>query len=85
MPETGIEEAVRREELIPISKISPTSREKDLAALEVIKLHQLVITENQEENLVKKIEPSDALDEGVIDDAVPCLITTDNDTIENKS
>ena len=81
----GIEEAVRQNELIPIRKISPTSKEKDLAALEVIKLHQLVITENQDENLVKKIEPSDALDEGVIDDAVACLIATDNDTIENES
>ena len=56
-----------------------------MAALEVIKLHQLVITENQEEKLVKKIEPSDALDEGVIDDAVACLIATDNDIIENES
>ena len=40
----GIEEAVRRKELIPIDNISPSPEEKDLAALEVIKLHQLVIT-----------------------------------------
>ena len=75
---------MKQNELIPIGKISPTAKEKDLAALEVIKLHQLVITENQEENLVKTIEPSDALDEGEIDDAVACLIATDNDTIENE-
>ena len=81
----GIEEAVRQNELIPIGKISPTTTEKDLAALEVIKVHQLVITENQEENLVKTIEPSDALDEGEIDDAVACLIAADNETIENES
>ena len=35
----GIEEAVKRKELVPIDKISPTATEKDLAALEVIKLH----------------------------------------------
>ena len=64
----GIEEAVRQNKLIPISKISPTTKETDLAALEVVKLHQLVITENQEENLIKTIEPSDALDEESIDD-----------------
>ena len=57
----GIEEAVKQNELIPISKISPTTKEKDLAALEIVKLHQLVITENQEERLIKTIEPSDAL------------------------
>ena len=81
----GIEEAVKRKELVPISKISPTAIEKDLAALEVIKLHQLVITQNQEEDLKKPIEPSDALDEGSIDDAVACLIATDNETVENES
>ena len=53
--------------------------------MEVVKLHQLVITENLHENLVKTIEPSDALDEGEIDDALACLIATDNDTIENES
>ena len=81
----GIEEAVKQNELIPISKISPTTKEKDLAALEIVKLHQLVITENQEENLIKPIEPSDALDEGSIDDAVACLIATNNETVENES
>ena len=81
----GIEEAVKKNDLILISKISPTTKEKDLAALEIVKLHQLVITENQEENLIKPIGPSDALDEGSIDDAVVCLIATDNETVENES
>ena len=81
----GVKEAVRRNELIPIEKISPTSEEKDSAALEVVKLHQLVITENQNENLTKAVEPADALDEEEIDDAVACLITMNNDTIENES
>ena len=79
----GIEEAVKQNELIPISKISPTAMEKDLAALEVIKLHQLVITQNRHENLMKPIEPSDALDEESINDAVACLIATNDETVEN--
>ena len=56
-----------------------------MASLEVIKLHQLVITQNQEENLKKTIEPSDALDEESIDDAVACLIATNDETVENES
>ena len=83
MPKARIEEAVRRNELIPIEKISSTSEEKDSAALEVVKLHQLVITDHQDENLTKAVEPAEALDEEEIDDAVACLITTDSDTIEN--
>ena len=81
----GIQEAVRRKELIPVDKISPTSEEKDSAALEVVKLHQLVITDQREENLTRPIEPEDALDEEEIEDAIACLITTNNDTIEDES
>ena len=68
-----------------MDKISPTASEKDLAALEVIKLHQLVITQDQEENLKKTIEPSDALDEESIEDAVACLIATTDETVEDES
>ena len=81
----GIEEAVRRKELIPIDNISPSPEEKDLAALEVIKLHQLVITQDRKENLKKKVTPADALDEESIEEAVACLITTTDETIENES
>ena len=48
----GIQEAVRRNDLIPVDRISPTSKERDSAALEVVKLHQLVITDQHEENLL---------------------------------
>ena len=72
----GIEEAVKSNKLVPISKISPTPLEKDMAALEIVKLHQLVIKENQEENLLKNVEASDALDDESIDDAIACLIAT---------
>ena len=71
--------------MIPIDKISPTASERDLAALEVIKLHQLVITQDQEENLKKTIKPSDALNEESIEDAVSCLIATTDETVENES
>ena len=64
----GIEKAVQSRKLIPIDKISPTQIEKDMAALEVVKLHQLVITENRDENLVKNIEASEALDEESTED-----------------
>ena len=81
----GIEEAVRRKELIPIGNISPSPEERNLAALEVIKLHQLVITQDRKENLKKKVTPADALDEESIEEAVACLITTTDETIENES
>ena len=42
----GIEAAVSSNRLVPIDKISPSQVEKDMAALEVVKLHQLVIAEN---------------------------------------
>ena len=56
----GIETAVQSKKLIPIDKISPSQVEKDMAALEVVKLHQLVITVNRSENLVKNIKASEA-------------------------
>ena len=68
-----------------MDRISPTSEERDSAALEVVKLHQLVITDQHEENLTKPIEPEDALEEEELEDAVACLITTNNDTIEDES
>ena len=81
----GINTAVSSNRLVPIDKINPTSLEKDLAALEVVKLHQLVITENRDENLKKEIKAADALDEESIDDAVACLITTSDKNIEQES
>ena len=81
----GIEEAVRRKELIPIDNISPSTEEKDSAALEVIKLHQLVITQDRKEKLKRKVTPADALNEESIEEAVACLFATTDETIENES
>ena len=83
--EHGIEEAVRRKDLIPIDSISPSQKEKDLAALEVIKLHKLVLTQNRKEKLRKPVSPAEALDEESMEDAVAYLIATNNETIENES
>ena len=81
----GIEAAVSANRLVPIDKISPTQIEKNMAALEVVKLHQLVITENRDENFKKELKAGDALDEDSIDDALACLITTTDETIEEES
>ena len=48
--EKGIQAAVASKRLIPLDNISLTAEEKALAALEILKLHQLVITENKDEN-----------------------------------
>ena len=58
--ESGIEEAVRKKQLIPIDSICPTQQEKESAALEMIKLHQLVLTKNRGERLKKSIGPTEA-------------------------
>ena len=56
----GIEEAVRRKDLIPIHSISPSQEEKDSATLEIIKLHQLVLTQDRKEKLRKPVTPAEA-------------------------
>ena len=48
----GIKAAVTSKRLIPIDKISPSQVEKDMAAQEVVKLHQLVNSENNNEKSV---------------------------------
>ena len=56
-----------------------------MAALEVVKLHQLVITENKNENFLKNLNSLEALDEETIEDTVTCLLVSDNDTVEKES
>ena len=46
-----IEAAVASKKLIPLNKITLNAEEKALAALEVVKLHQLVITRDETENI----------------------------------
>ena len=63
----GITAAVASKRLIPLDKISLSKDEKDLAALEVVKLHQLVITENKNKNFLMNINPSDSKEEETIE------------------
>ena len=81
----GIRAAVTSKRLIPIDKISLSKVERDMAALEVMKLHQLVITENKNENFMTEMNSSDSIDEETIEDTVACLLVSDNDAVEKES
>ena len=50
----------------PLDKISLSKEEKDLAALEIVKLHQLVLTENKDENFSTRLNQADAIKEETI-------------------
>ena len=63
----------------------PSQREKESAALEIIKLHQLVITKNRAESLKKSVGPSEEIDTETMENAAPCLLTMTNDTIKEES
>ena len=78
----GIKEAVTSKRLTPIDKISLSKVEKDMAALEVVKLHQLIITENKNENFMKSMNSSEAIDEETIEDTVACLLVSDSNAVE---
>ena len=73
----GITAAVASKRLIPLDKISLSKEEKDLAALEIVKLNQLVITENKDENFSVRMKSSDAIEEETIEDTVACLLVSD--------
>ena len=47
--------AVASKRLIPLDKFSLSKEEKDLTGLEVVKLHQLVLTKNKDENFSTRI------------------------------
>ena len=80
-----IKKAIEAKELIPAKKVNPDSKEKESASLEIVKLHQLVITDQREENLVKPIEPEEAIEEEEIEDTEVCLLTFSNDIINDES
>ena len=82
--EKGIEVAVASKRLIPLDNISLTSEEKTLAALEIVKLHQLVITRDENENFSQRIRPSDTINEETIDDTIACLIMSDDEAVDRE-
>ena len=80
----GIEAAVESKELTPLSKLTLDADEKKLAALEVIKLNQLVITRNDGEEIPHALNPGDSLDEATIEESVACLITSNSEAVSRE-
>ena len=70
-------------ELIPLNQITLNADEKAMAALEVVKLNQLVILDNDGEDTMTP-KPSDAIDKESLDLTVPCLITATDQAIEEE-
>ena len=70
--------------MIPLDKISLTKEEKALAALEIVKLHQLVLNENKDENFSVRMKPSDAIEEETIEDTVACLLMSDDEAVDKE-
>ena len=70
--------------LITLNNISLTAEEKALAALDIVKLHQLVITRDETENFSQKIRPADMINEETIDNTVACLIMSDDEAVNRK-
>ena len=61
MLKKGIKKAIEAKDLIPANKVNPNSKEKESASLEIVKLHQLVITDQREENLKNLLSPKKQL------------------------
>merc|ERR1711872_1085411 len=81
----GLKKAIEDEDQIPANKVTPTKTEKESASLEVVKLHQLVITNDREENLKKPIEAEDAIVEEEIENTEVCLLTFNKEIISDES
>ena len=77
----GIEAAVASKDLVPLNKMTLNAEEKALAAMEVVKLHQLVITRDDTENIPNKKRPADMVSEETIDNTVACLIMSDDEAV----
>ena len=66
-----------------MDRITLNAHEKALADLEVVKMNQLVITDEAEEDPLT-LQPNDSVDKETIDLAIPCLITATNETIREE-
>ena len=81
----GLKRAIEDKDLIPATEINPTKTEKDSASLEVVKLHQLVITNDRNEELKKPIETKDMINEEEIENTEVCLLTFNKEVINDES
>ena len=59
--------------------------EKESASLEVVKLHQLVITNDRDEEIMKPNETHEAINEEEIENTEVCLLTFDKEVINDES
>ena len=59
------------------------AKEKALAALEIIKMHQLIVTKDFTE-APTMLQPNDTADEETIEHATLCLISAPDEAISNE-
>ena len=76
---------IEDKDLIPATEINPTKTEKESASLEIVKLHQLVITNDRNEEIKKPIETKDAINEEEIENTGVCLLTFNKEIINDES
>ena len=81
----GLNKAIEDRDLIPATELNPTKMDKESASLEVVKLHQLVITNDRNEEIVKPSEINEAINEEEIESTEVCLLTFDKEVINNES
>merc|ERR1712198_581816 len=81
----GLRKAIEDKDLIPATEINPTRIEKESASLEIVKLHQLVITNDRNEEIRKPIEAKDAINEEEIENTGVCLLTFTKEIINDES
>merc|ERR1711872_894846 len=81
----GLNKAIEDKDLIPAIELNPTKIEKESASLEVVKLHQLIITNDKHEDIVKPSETKEAIKTEEIESAEVCLLTYDKEVINNES
>merc|ERR1711873_86618 len=79
----GLNKAIEDKDLIPATELNPTKIEKESASLEVVKLHQLVITNDKHEDIVKSSETKEAINAEEMESAEVCLLTYDKEVINN--
>merc|ERR1712163_33517 len=76
----GLDRAIKDRDLIPAIELNPTKVEKETAALEIVKLHQLVITDDRNEEII-----DEAVNKEEIENTEVCLLTFDKEIISDES
>ena len=69
--------------MAPLNQMTLNAQEKDEAVLEIIKIHQLVVTQDFTESPTK-LQPKDASDENTIENVTPCTISVPDEALTNE-